>query len=156
MDFLAEKAIAPKWVRKYLHDLPSQELELVRESLGYLPWDADSGGVETLFARVRAGRVHLLATEDPEPSALFFELQKYPGGLNLHVCAWVALGEKVGKLARFEIPTLDALAKALHCGSISLETIRPGLVELLTQHGFRATSVICRKVLERGVHAADA
>lgn len=146
----ATRNIPLKWVCKLARELSNDELDLIRRALGGIPLEPDFGEVENLFERVRRGVVSLyvLEGENGIQAATFFELQTRPDGkLNFHSLATVSLAAPHG-LAELDFPEMEQVAKSLGCASLSLGTIRPGLVKTLVEkHGCVAAEIIVRKQL---------
>ncbi len=148
----ATRNVPLKWVRRLVKNLSDDELETIRHALGGIPMEPDFGGIENLFERARQGAVHLytLPVASGFQAATFFELQRLPdGSLNFHSLATVACGGTGGpRLAQTDVPEMEAVARSLGCKTISLGTIRPGLVaQLVEAHGWRIAEIICRKSL---------
>lgn len=145
--------VAAKWIPKLFRELTHDELALIKHALGDLPFEPSCGTVEILLDRARAGEVGLFilpGQADGRPCAVtFYQVEQFcDGSLNFDSLATVAIGPADRRLAVFDMPAMEALARSLGCVSMSMRTIRPGLVHLLTeQHGWYASEIIVRKVL---------
>lgn len=142
------------WIQKLFRDLTEPEKQLIRNALGDLPLEPSCGTQDILWERARAGEVGLWicrAADDSVAVVTFYELEKFCDGttnfvsLATLVCGVGGAGQH---LTETDMPLMEKLARQLGCASMSMRTIRPGLVKMITeQHGWYASEVILRKIL---------
>ncbi len=141
------------WVERLFRDLTEPEKYLIRNALGDLPLEPSCGTQEILWQRAEAGEVGLwICRDDQEQVALvtFYEVETFCDGTNnfvsLCTLACGAVGDR--RITDADMPQMEALARRLGCRSMSMRTIRPGLVKRITAaHGWFCSEVILRKIL---------
>lgn len=147
-----KRRIEAKWIEKLFRDLTADELRLIRNALGDLPMEPSCGTQDELWNRARTGEVGLWicrAADEGIAAVTFYEVEQFgDGSLNFVSLATTSIGPWERHLSETDMPQMEALARRLGCQSMSMRTIRPGLVKRITeQHGWHASEVICRKIL---------
>ena len=142
------------WIEKLFRDLTEPEKKLIRNALGDLPLEPSCGTQDILWQRARDSEVGLWLCRDADDQiavVTFYELEKFcDGTINFVSLATVVCGAGgAGQhLTETDMPVMEKLARQLGCSSMSMRTIRPGLVKRITeQHGWYASEVILRKIL---------
>lgn len=146
------RQIAARWVEQLFRDLTPRETALIRAALGDLPLEPSCGTADVLWQRAESGQVGLWvcrADDESLAAATFFEVEEFcDGSLNFVSLATVSMCEAGRRFTDIDMVQMEALARRLGCHSMSMRTIRPGLVKLLTQRsGWFCSEVILRKII---------
>lgn len=140
-----------RWIHKQFRALTPDEQRLVFENLHHVPFNENYAALDRLWQRFELGEVGMFALPQPGgfAAATLYEVERLADGSLCFVShATVAIGDGPRRLTDTDLPSLEALARNLGCGSICLVTTRPGLIQKLTQdHGWIVAEVTLRKVL---------
>lgn len=144
--------LSPGWLETAFRDLSPAERALVRRALGNLPLDDSAGSAAELIAATGNGAVRCYALRDAAgrlQAVSLFELQRFADGtLNFHSWATVAVAPAPRPLAESDLPVMEDVARKCGCQSISMVTVRPGLVKRLLQRpGWFVAQIVMRKEL---------
>jgi hypothetical protein len=145
--------VAPVWVRKLFRDFKPDELDQIKRSLGWLPLEPSCGTVDDLWARAMRGELGICILPELETSAfaaatIFEVVRLSDGSKQFESLCTVAIGPTDRNLTAMDMPKMESLAKSLGCNSMAMRTIRPALVQQLTQnHGWFASEITVRKIL---------
>ena len=149
---VTKRRIQARWVEKLFRDLTPAEQRLIKNALGDLPLEPSCGTQDILWARATAGEIGLwICRDEAEQIAVvtFYQVEKFcDDTLNFVSLATIAMGCADRSITDTDMPQMEALARRLGCHSMSMRTIRPGLVKRITEiHGWFASEVILRKIL---------
>ena len=147
------RRLKPEWVEGCLRDLTADELRLIRNALGELPLEPSWKAVDEYWKKALAGEMGVWYCRDYDEQiavVTFYALETYrDGALNFLSCGTVVLGAADRHVTETDLPQLEALARRLGCDSISMKTIRPGLVKkMVKQPGWYASEITLRKLLK--------
>ncbi len=150
---VTRRRLQARWVERHFRELTADEQQLIRNALGDIPGEPSCGTQDEFWKRAQAGEVGLwVCRDEAEQIALvtFYVVEKFgDGSLNFVSCGTVTVGGAGERnITASDMPQMEALARRLGCHSMSLRTIRPGLVKRITeQHGWYLSEVILRKIL---------
>jgi len=140
------------WVKRFFHELTTEEQAAVARGLGEIPHDHAVSDAARLLERARTGELGMLGLPDDDGQlaavAFFLVEECRDGSKNFHlsgVCSLV--GHTTRRLAAHDMDQFAKVARELGCGSMSLRTIRPGLLDILCPQGWFISTVNMTKLL---------
>lgn len=112
-----------------------------------IPFDDPHEFRDILRRQVEEGSAKLCElTRDGEPvGMLLYRVESYAARELVVIAAYCS--DRSIDWSDWLAAFVENLARGLSCGSIRFHTLRPGLVEHVIGHGYRAAEIILRKVL---------
>lgn len=140
----------PELLQSFYDDFSKEQLTAIRKCLGFIP-DDSLACYDLLLQRWKRNEVGMFTKRDNQNEVIafcFFQIDVFPTGNDFAILATISLNRENIDLMEQGAEQLTKFAKHVGCKTMSIRTIRIGLVKkICTLPGWFASETILRKIL---------
>jgi hypothetical protein len=145
-------SLNPFLVFGFYTDFNAEQLNLIRETLGYIPNNELMGCWDVLIERWKnkeVGLFYLPGENGALSIAVFYCVDQHPTHRDFAILATIAADRTDTDFFEWIRPQLEEAARKCGCSTMSLRTIRTGMVRKVIEngHGWFCSEITLRKRL---------